>query len=217
MPIDYASLIDKLEPIYPFTLYTPSLKNRHENDSDGAVSDSEPWDYCPTEMSDMNLAVVKNCIKMLGNRCKFIVEIGVRRNPDIQNTTDIYLNEKSDDCVYLGIDIEDRAYIKNMKPNVHFLQTDSGDYEKIMTYINTHIKRQIDMLFIDGWHSINQVGKEIQLINNVNLGGFIGFHDIAFHPGPNTWMDAFNPEYFEIMKFNEPNDYGIGILYKKKQ
>lgn len=216
MSIDYTQLIDKLPPIYPFVLYTPSLKIATENDNDGMVSNSPPWEHCPVEMSDMNLNVLSSCVQKLGTNCKFIVEIGVRRNPNVQNTTDMFLNTKTDDCIYLGIDIEDRSYIKNMKPNVHFLQTDSGDYDKIINYITTNINRPIDMLFIDGWHSINQVGKEIKLINNVSLGGFIGFHDIAFHPGPNTWMDAFNPEFFDIYKCNEKFDYGVGILFKKK-
>jgi len=213
--IDYTSYIDKLPANYRFCNYKPSFKNRSEDEKDFIdffIPFTRP---VYEEMSDMDLLVLLEQLNRLGDNCKLIVEIGVMRDKKKQNTTEQFLRCKKDDCVYLGIDIEDRSYIKELGKNIHFLQTDSGDLNKIMNYINTHINRKIDILYIDGWHSVNQVGKEIALIDYVNTGGAIGFHDIAYHPGPNTWIDAFSEEYFEVKKYYKDNDYGIGILIKK--
>jgi hypothetical protein len=49
----------------------------------------------------------------------------------------------------------------------------------------------------------------------VKKGGVIGFHDISPHAGPNMWMEAFDPMMFDIYKFRDTVDWGIGFLIKK--
>ena len=57
--------------------------------------------------------------------------------------------------------------------------------------------------------------KEVAVINSVKKGGVIGFHDISVHCGPNMWIDAFDPNKFDIHKFRNDNDWGVGFLLKK--
>ena len=213
--IDYTNYIDKLPSVYYFCDYTPSFKRREDNTEDFINYFIPLTKPVANEMSDMNLSVLLNYLVQLGDTCKFIVEIGVMRDRNKQNTTLQFLKNKVKDCIYLGIDIEDRSYILSLADNVHFLRTDSGDLNKIVNYINTHINRPIDFLYIDGLHSVSQVGKEIALINYVRPGGVIGFHDIAYHPGPNAWIDAFSEKYFHINKYYADSDYGVGVIVKK--
>jgi predicted O-methyltransferase YrrM len=217
---DYSQHIKKLPPVYSFTNYTPSF---------GSESiDKEEWFFpdqasvqrknqfataVKDEMSPMNLSKVLEFFKKLDSP-KLIVEIGVMRNPGIPNTTLQFLQKKPDTCTYLGIDIEDRSYVYKHGKNIHILRMDSANTELIKKIIES-FKCEIDFLFIDGLHSIYQVGKELDLITAVRKGGIIGFHDIAVHTGPNTWLDAMKPECFEIHKFHAPADWGVGFLVKK--
>jgi hypothetical protein len=156
--IDYTNYINKLPSAYYFCDYTPSFK-RIEDNTEDFINDFIPLTRpVANEMSDMNLSVLLNYLVQLGDTCKFIVEIGVMRDRNKQNTTLQFLKQKPKDCIYLGIDIEDRSYILSLADNVHFLRTDSGDFNKIINYINTHINRPIDF-FIYRWIAFSKSGR----------------------------------------------------------
>jgi hypothetical protein len=220
--VNYSSILRKDPPIYDFTLYTPNF-NFETEDNDGwidrtfyTVTDQD-CNEVPKEMSDMDLEKLEIFFKKHVPEDGLFVEIGVWRNPNNKDivSTQVIFDIKHDNCSYLGIDIENRPHILNKKPNVHFLQSDSADYNKIKNYIDTNIKKEIDFLFIDGLHSVEQVKKELALVNLVKKGGVIGFHDISVHAGPNMWIEAFDPEKFDIYKFRNNNDWGVGFIVKK--
>ena len=216
---DYSQWIQKKPYIYSFTLYTPTLNKALDKEEflNITVEDYIKLDTfaksVPKEMSDMNLSKVREFFGRLVSP-RLVVEIGVMRNPGIQNTTQTVLEMKPDTCAYVGIDIEDRSYVKEYGTNIYTLQIDSADTSTIKEYLS-RFNTPIDYLFIDGLHSIYQVGKEIDLISLVRRGGVIGFHDISLHTGPNAWMDAFDPDKFEIYKFHAEGDWGIGFLVMK--
>lgn len=220
--VNYMSVLKKGPPIYDFTLYTPSF-NIITEDNDGWIYrdfynlTNQNYNNVPEEMSKMNLEKIEYFLKTHVPSNGLIMEIGVWRNSNNKNkvSTQVMFEIKADTCSYLGIDIEDRPHILNMKPNIHFIKTDSANYDLIKNYIDTNIKKGIDFLFIDGLHSVEQVKKELKLINLVNKGGVIGFHDISVHAGPNMWMDAFDPKMFDIYKFRANDDWGIGFIVKK--
>ena len=140
--IDYTNYINKLPSPYYFCDYTPSFKRIEDNTKD-FIDDFVPLTRpVANEMSNMNLNVLLQHLIGLGDTCKFIVEIGVMRDRNKQNTTLQFLKQKVKDCIYLGIDIEDRSYILSLADNVHFLRTDSGDLNKIVNYINTYEPNQ---------------------------------------------------------------------------
>ncbi len=216
---DYSNRIQKLPPKYDFTLYTPSLGSAKIDDEEWAFFSMEDVykkdafaQKVQTEMTPMNLAKVSEFFGRLKDP-KLIVEIGVMRNPDIPNVTKTLLDAKPTDCAYFGIDIENREYVRNYGTNVHVCQIDSGKTEEIKSAL-AMFETPIDFLFIDGWHTITQVGKELDLVSCVRKGGIIGLHDIAVHTGPNTWMDAFDPTKFEVHRFYAEGDWGIGFLVK---
>jgi hypothetical protein len=216
---DYSQWIQKTPSIYSFTLYTPTLNKTLDKEEflnitvEDYIKLNTFAKSVPKEMSDMNLSKVREFFGRLVSP-RLVVEIGVMRNPGIQNTTQTVLEMKPDTCAYVGIDIEDRSYVKNYGTNIYTLQIDSADTSTIKEYLS-RFNIPIDYLFIDGLHSIYQVGKEIDLISLVRKGGVIGFHDISVHTGPNAWMDAFDPDKFEIYKFHAEGDWGIGFLVMK--
>lgn len=146
-----------------------------------------------------------------------IVEIGVSRDGYNESSTKILLDNKHPDCVYLGIDIEDRTFILDKGTNVNFLQHSSWDVEHNMSVFSQLGQPYIDLLFIDGDHSINAVLQEWDYAKYVNPnGGVIVLHDTNFHSGPWCLLKALDPNLFTINKYCVSyNDYGIAVLRRK--
>lgn len=184
--------------------------------------------YRGAEFSPANQRCLLNEILKVKSKTNTIVEIGVARLinkqfhptqggviaeldiPFEESSTSIFLRSKNDSTTYLGIDIEDKSYLEAYKPNVHTLQAKSEDFEVVSNKMKEVGINQIDFLFIDGWHSINQVLDELWYLQFMKPGGVIGFHDVNHHPGPKAVLEALNPEIFEITNYNTP-DWGIGF------
>ena len=222
--VNYNTVLIKTPTVYKYCLYTPKFVDIINKDEDGWINNdfyvytNQRYNYVPKEMSDMNIEKIKNFMKSNISNNGLIVEVGVWRNPNTSSltSTEIFLKDKPRDCDYLGIDIEDRPHLRNiLNNNIDFLQRDSSKTDEIKMYIKNKFSKEIDFLFIDGLHTLEHVRKEIDLISIVKKGGVIGFHDISYHCGPNMWMDAFDPTMFDIYKFREDNDWGIGFLVKK--
>jgi hypothetical protein len=219
---DYSSILKQEPPIYDFCLYTPTF-SEPVFDEDGWLRNNfytrtnQYANHVPTEVSNMNLSALDFFRGLCVPDNGLIVEIGVWRDPNstTMTSTQLFLEKKKDTTHYLGIDIQDRPHVRNYRPNCEILVMDSGNTPFISRYIQEKYQKPIDFLFIDGLHSLEQVQKELALIYSVKKGGVIGFHDISFHCGPNMWMQAFDPAKFEIHKFRDTNDWGVGFLVKK--
>lgn len=202
VPIIYNMDADWLEPEY--------MKARREN---GLGDPPEHFTICDQE----NL---RKAFRMVPD-VKSIVEIGVHR-PTVfreMSSSRILVEEKHKDTVYLGIDIEDRAFMNNDENNVYTIIADSLDKQKVVDAMTMYSIKEIDFLFIDGLHSLRQViGEWDFYASRVKVGGVIGFHDINGHPGPHVlFYDAINPEYFEKLDlYCLKDDYGVGFVRRIK-
>ena len=223
-PVNYDGMIRKLPPVYDFLLYTPAINTDaypnakdldppDANDEYRIATNQMEHAFPATNMSPMNLFYLSNFFETVKDTATLIVEIGVIPNPSVPNSSQLFVEEKKASCAYLGIDICDRSYIQSYGKNVHFLQTDSKNTDVIVQKIQ-ELGGQIDFLFIDGLHTIEQIQYELALIPYVKKGGIIGLHDIMIHIGPNAWMEAFDPQKFTIHKFTKYDDWGLGILVK---
>jgi len=202
-----------------------------DNDIDDEDRPLEPLAfhlYRGPEFSPDNKKALLNEVLKVKSSINSIVEIGVarliRKYHDLQtgkvvqeetipfndSSTSIFLRNKKDTTKYLGIDIEDKTHLESYKPNVYTLKAQSEDYEVVVDKLNEVGIEQIDFLFIDGWHSINQVIDELWYLQFMKPGGVIGFHDVNHHPGPKAVLEALNPDMFEIINYNTP-DWGIGF------
>ena len=197
------------------------------DDEDRPLDQSIYFQYRGPEFSpDNKKALLTEVLKAKSNT-NTIIEIGVARLirinhsledsstyetllPFTDSSTSIFLRNKKDSTKYLGIDIEDKTHLESYKPNVYTLKAKSEDYEVVSNKMKEVGIEQIDFLFIDGWHSINQVIDELWYLQFMKPGGVIGFHDVNHHPGPKAVLEALNPDMFEIINYNTP-DWGIGF------
>jgi hypothetical protein len=129
-------------------------------------------------------------------------------------STTVFINNKKDDTIYIGIDIDDKKFLEESGPNIHTIQSKSENYEYIAERFKEIGIEKIDFLFIDGWHSINQVIDESFYFDFLDKGSVVGFHDTNYHPGPHKVIRNLNPEIFETRLYCEsPNDWGVGFAF----
>lgn len=146
-----------------------------------------------------------------------IVEIGVSRDGWDYSSSKILIENKHVDCNYFGIDIEDRNWILEKGSNVYFKQNSSYEVDENIADIKKLGNEYIDLLFIDGDHSVNSVTKEWMYAEYVNPnGGIIVLHDTNLHPGPWCLLRSVDQGLFEVTRLCErEDDYGMAVLRRK--
>ena len=202
--------------------------NQEIDDQDTPIDSSVFSQYGGAEFSLDNRKALLNELLKVKNTTHNIVEIGVARLirtnhspednsityettiPFTDSSTSIFLKTKKDSTKYLGIDIEDKTHLESYKPNIYTLKAKSEDYEVVSNKMKEIEMESIDFLFIDGWHSINQVIDELWYLQFMKPGGVIGFHDVNHHPGPKAVLEALNPNLFKVTNYNTP-DWGVGF------
>jgi hypothetical protein len=150
--------------------------------------------------------------------CKVILEIGVENNPNHLTSTSVFLGNKDDETCYFGVDIEDKSSIRNEEKNIFTIQTRAENMDEVMAYLNSKGHTEIDFLFIDGWHSINQVIKEFEYTKYLSKGGIVGFHDTNHHPGPKYFLETIDRDVWEVAEFSGTDpmfDFGVGFVWRK--
>ena len=142
--------------------------------------------------------------------CKSILEIGVENNPNHLTSTSVFLGSKDDNTKYFGVDIEE---------NIFTIQTRSENIDEVMAYLNSKGVTEIDFLFIDGWHSINQVIKEFEYTKWLSPNGIVGFHDTNHHPGPKYFLEqVIDRNVWEVVECPGDNpmyDFGVAFAWRK--
>lgn len=166
------------------------------------------------EVTDCNRFSLLQQFMRVQNNCSAILEIGVCRNTE-KSFTHVFLNSKKTETIYVGIDIDDRSSLNNKLKNVYTIKGNSSDYDDNLTLFNMFGVKKFDFIFIDGWHSINQVLMDWEYTNLLSENGIVGFHDTSCHPGPNKFINALDPEKWIIEKNMCPNDWGIGFAWRK--
>jgi hypothetical protein len=183
-------------------------------------SDEADWtDMClrckpfGTPFSAANRAVLSSYVEPW---MRLIVEIGVSRDGYDLSSSKILIENKHPDCRYVGIDPEDRSWITSLGQNVTFLRNSSWDVIGNLKHILNDRCSQIDLLMIDGDHSVNSLLKEWEYAKFVPPGGAIVLHDTNFHPGPWCLCESVDPNIFEVTKLCEDyNDYGLAVLRRR--
>lgn len=116
---------------------------------------------------------------------------------------------------FTAIDLEDYRldFVKDLykENNSWFIQNDS------LTVLQAFIKekRKYDAIFIDSFHSYEQVSKEFYLCYQIiNKGGLIIFHDSILHEGVSKFINELRQNQFnlniEIITFKTPEIEGRG-------
>jgi hypothetical protein len=201
------------EPIYGLK-YRPSIEPGRDDNTDFYGEFYRP---VPREFSQADQDVLKQALLAMPNpRC--IVEIGVQRNPLPESSTGILLRHKPAGCVFIGVDIEDKSHLTDTAAGIYTLKMDSANRAKVFALMDELKLAQIDFLFIDGWHSVNQCVADWQYVERLSPEGVVVMHDTNAHPGPVTVFEAIDERLFEKTKHcTEGPDWGISVIRRRSQ
>lgn len=170
--------------------------------------------YTEQEFSACNHSGLKEALAACGT-VNAILEIGVNRNKEA-SSTQTFLAEKSDQCTYLGIDIEDKSFLNDSVKKINTLKIDSSKTDVILNHLQSLGVDTLDFLFIDGWHSINQVLSDWEFTKILRRGGVVAFHDTTAHPGPHYFLKHLRKDRWEVKENICPQDNGFGYAIKIK-
>jgi cephalosporin hydroxylase len=169
--------------------------------------------YVPQEFSQGNKEVLK--AHMIKTNPKAVLEVGVQRNPLPDSSTGVIFANKNEDCVYIGVDIESKNHLNDPEKHIYTIKCDSADYPKVHDVMDRAGVRSLDLIFLDGYHSIGQVLREWKYTEMLRIGGCILFHDTNFHNGPYCVFDAIDETKYDKIKYCQSNsDWGISAAIK---
>ena len=144
------------------------------------------------------------------DKTKSILEIGVNQF----GFTRTWLDNKKDDTTYVGIDIGDRSYLNNPDKLTWTIQDTSSNYASNVARFNSFGITEFDFIYIDGYHSINQVLADWEYTRLLAPGGIVGLHDTNYHPGPQLFTTAIDRDKWEIENIAPKNDWGVVFVRK---
>ena len=212
---DIQSKVSKLPTDIYGLKYRPSLEPHISDDTDwlGKPDPEPPFHFTPLNHEALTYAYGK-----LTAPPKLIVEIGVNRSESYEvSSTSTLLKLKPDECMYIGMDLVDKSSINSVEKNVFTLRCDSADYQMLYKLMDWYGHEQIDFMFVDGWHSVNQVIKEWKYWEKMIGNGVMAFHDTNYHPGPVALLDAIDTDIFSVEWFGRgESDWGVGVVQRLK-
>lgn len=192
--------------------FFPSLEPKISNDKDDPAYG---WHHGP-EVSDCNLLTVAEVVKKLGNSCSCIVEIGVHRN-ESRSMTNILMDNRPIGSTYLGIDLDDKGYLNNYDKKVYTVKCNSHDQKTIRNKLRSIGIDKIDLLMIDGWHSVNTCVNDWSYTDLLSDHGVVILHDTNAHPGSVALYHAVDEQLFEKHRLcTSTDDMGISVFWHKQ-
>jgi hypothetical protein len=166
------------------------------------------------EVSDCNLEVVRKTVSDFGNSLTSIMEIGVNRNGE-RSMSRILMDNRPPGCFYLGVDLNDKSYLNNPTTNTWTLQTDSCNQEVVRNFLASKGIKKLDLLFIDGWHSVNNCINDWKYSDLLSDRGVVILHDTNSHPGCVGLFEAVSDSYYDKVRYCTIDDQGIAVFRKK--
>ena len=178
-----------------------------------------------TEDSDQHLLTLLSIC--LGSKAKTIIELGVRNgSTTLPLLLGAYLNKGT--LYSVDLNITEFKPDNFLKPNWKFYQQDARDFLK-----NWNIKTDIDLVYIDDWHSYSHVKEELEILDMiVSPNTIILLHDLMYgntcpfyHTdltlkdgqwaggGPYRAVAELNPQFWEFATL--PYNNGLTVLRKK--
>ena len=192
--------------------YRPSIEPGHNDNTDFYGEFYRP---VPREFSPANQEVLKRALLGM-RRPRCILEIGVQRNPLPESSTGILLRHKPADCVFIGVDIEDKGHLADPAAHIYTLKMDSAECARVYALMDELKIPCIDFLFIDGWHSVNQCVADWRYVERLGPEGVVVMHDTNVHPGPVALFEAIDEALFDKTKYcTEGADWGISVIRRR--
>ena len=201
--------------------FIPTLEPKLSDDVDGFINGVG---YVEQEFSACNRKVLAEALAELKSP-KCIVEIGVARakgyseggQSEWENTsTYMILKNKPKDCIYIGLDLEDKSKLNDKENNVYTIMGDCSNHSAAYELMEKLGVNQIDLLLIDGWHSVNQCVRDWGYTEKLSSDGVVIMHDVHDHPGPQALFEAIDTNLYDKNKYCiVPGDWGIAVAKRK--
>lgn len=192
--------------------FFPSLEPHCSNDQD---LPNWGWHTPLAEVTDCNLSVVKDVMIELGTKCQNILEIGVNRN-DLRSMSQVLYNFRPKTGKYLGVDLDDKSYLDDSSIGIYTIKTNSHNQLLIRQKLAELGMQNIDLLFIDGWHSVNTCVNDWMYTDILSPHGVVILHDTNAHPGCVSLYHAVNENLFKKQRLcTNIDDHGISVFWKK--
>ena len=210
----YDKIIELIKP-RPTTIqglrYFPDLEPQVDNDQD-----EPPFGWTGLqEISDGNREIVRQAVEHLGANLTSAMEIGVDRS-NAASMSRIIMEGRPAGSFYLGVDINDKSYLNNAEANTWTLQCNSHDQTTIRDFLSLRGITQLDLLFIDGWHSVNTCVNDWRYTDLIRPGGIVLLHDSNSHPGCAALFDAVDDTVYDKARYcTEDTDFGIAAFIRK--
>jgi len=187
------------------------------NDDDGnqagrIIRDQQSM-YPHDEFSVCNRAALTEKFLSVKDQVTAILEIGVCRNGN-NSSTYTFLNNKNDNTAYVGIDLNDKSFLNNQEKRIYTICGNSSDVDQNIETMKSYGITELDFIFIDGWHSINQVLIDWEYTKILSPNGIVAFHDVSEHPGPYLFTRNLNLDVWNV-DICCPDDWGIGFAWRK--
>lgn len=146
--------------------------------------------------------------------CQCIFEIGVCRNAE-GSFTHVFLNHKRDETIFFGVDIDDKSFLDDPASNIFTVRANSHQQELVRGKLRELGNPKVDLLFIDGWHSVNTMVNDWKYADLLADDGAVVIHDTNCHPGPVCVFDAVDERLFLKQKFfTREADWGMAVCRK---
>jgi hypothetical protein len=172
----------------------------------------------PVEYSQRDRDALAGALRELGNDCHCILEIGVARTTGTHTSTSTLITLKPRDCTYLGVDEADRSFLVDLAQHNHTICCNSYQGERVRATLRALGHDQVDLLHIDGYHSICMALSDWhEYAQLLRAGGVAVLHDTSVHPGPACLYDAIDETLFDKQKLFEdlPDDWGLAICRRR--
>jgi hypothetical protein len=187
--------------------FFPDMEPEVSNDQDGPAFG---W-ITGIEVSDCNLEIVRRMVNELGSNLNAILEIGVNRNGE-RSMSRVLMDERPKGSFYLGVDLDDKSYLDNPAENTWTLRTNSHNQEEIRSFIANKGVKKLDLIFIDGWHSVNTCVNDWQYTDLLSENGMVILHDTNSHPGCVGLFEAVSDSLYHKVRYCTENDFGIAVF-----
>lgn len=166
------------------------------------------------EVSDCNIDVITKVLARLGDRYKACMDIGVDRNGE-RSMSRLYMTKKPADAIYVGVDIHDKSYLDDANKNIWTVKANSHEQEKIRAFLKDKGIDRLDILAIDGWHSVNTTINDWRYADLLSDHGVVIVHDTNHHPGDIALCNAVDENLFDIDRCCTSFDSGITVFSRK--
>ncbi len=191
--------------------YIPTIEPYYSDDADFIFGSRMPVDE---EVTQRNLHKLTEIFLAKRDACRTIMEIGVCRNED-RSFTHVFLKHKRNDATYLGVDLEDKSFLDDPARAIYTLKADSTKQSVVRAKLRELGMAALDVLFIDGWHSVNAVVNDWRYTDLLAQDGVVIMHDTNCHPGPVCVFDAVDERLFRKQKcFQKEPDWGMAVLQR---